>query len=71
MFGNQNETDEISVIQYTGGNDTFVWKHPIQNFTMGSQLIVHESQEALFVKNGEALDLFRAGRYLLETQNNL
>ena len=69
MFGNQNETDEISVIQYTGGNDTFVWKHPIQNFTMGSQIILHESQEALFVKNGEALDLFRAVRYLLETQN--
>ncbi len=58
----------ISVIQYEG-NDTLVWKHSIENFTMGSQLIVHESQEALFVKNGEALDLLPPGRHFLETQN--
>lgn len=69
MFNEKGIRDQISVIQYEGGNDTFVWKHPIHDFTMGSQLIVHESQEALFVKNGEALDLFSSGRYLLETQN--
>lgn len=34
-----------------------------------TQLIVHESQEALFFKNGHALDLFGAGRYTLESQN--
>lgn len=69
MFERKEKNDEIPVIKYEGGNDTFVWKHPIRDFTMGSQLIVHESQEALFVKNGEALDLFSSGRYLLETQN--
>lgn len=69
MFERNDKNSKISVIQYEGKNDTFVWKHPIQDFTMGSQLIVHESQEALFVKNGEALDLFPSGRYLLETQN--
>lgn len=69
MLEEKEKKDCISVIQYEGGNDTFVWKHPIHDFTMGSQLIVHESQEALFVKNGEALDLFSAGRYLLQTQS--
>jgi membrane protease subunit (stomatin/prohibitin family) len=54
-----------SVIKYEGGNDVFVWKHPIEDFNLGSQLIVHESQEALFFRDGKALDLFRAGRYTL------
>ncbi len=59
----------ISVIKYEGGNDVFVWKHPIEDFNLGTQLIVHESQEAVFFKDGRALDLFGAGRHTLETQN--
>jgi len=59
----------ISVIQYEGDNSTFVWKHPVEDFNMGSQLIVHESQEAIFFMNGQALDLFGPGRYTLETEN--
>ena len=58
-----------SLIKYEGGNDVFVWKHPIEDFNLGSQLIVHESQEAIFFKDGQALDLFGAGRYTLATQN--
>lgn len=58
-----------SVIEYEGDNSTFIWKHPIENFNTGSQLIVHESQEAVFFMNGEALDLFGPGRHTLETQN--
>lgn len=56
------------VIQYEGNNETLVWKHPIEDFNMGSQLIVHESQEAIFFRDGQALDLFGPGRYTLETQ---
>ena len=59
----------VSVIKYDGNNNTFVWKHPIENFNLGSQLIVHESQEAIFFRDGQALDLFGPGRYTLETQN--
>lgn len=59
----------ISVIQYEGDNSTFVWKHPIEDFNMGSQLVVHESQEAIFFLNGEALDTFGPGRHTLETEN--
>lgn len=57
-----------SIIKYEGDNETLVWKHPIEDFNMGSQLIVHESQEAIFFRDGQALDLFKAGRYTLETQ---
>ncbi len=57
-----------SIIKYEGDNSTFIWKHPIEDFNLGSQLIVHESQEAVFFKDGQALDLFGPGRYTLETQ---
>lgn len=57
------------IIKYEGDNSTFVWKHPCEDFNSLTQLIVHESQEALFFMNGEALDLFGPGRHTLETQN--
>lgn len=59
----------IQVIKYEGDNSTFIWKHPDEDFNIGSQLIVHESQEAVFFLNGQALDLFGSGRYTLHTQN--
>ena len=57
------------IIKYEGDNTTFIWKHPCEDFNSLTQLIVHESQEAIFFMNGQALDLFGAGRYTLETQN--
>lgn len=63
----EHNTGMPSVIRYEGDNTTFVWRHPNTDFVTGSQLIVHESQEAIFFRNGEALDSFGAGRYTLET----
>ncbi len=57
------------IIKYEGDNSTFIWKHPSEDFNNMTQLIVHESQEAIFFLNGQALDLFGPGRYTLETQN--
>lgn len=57
------------VIKYEGDNSTFVWKHPCEDFNALTQLIVHESQQAVFFLNGQALDLFGPGRHTLETQN--
>ena len=57
------------IIKYEGDNSTFVWKHPQEDFNALTQLIVHESQEAIFMMNGEVLDLFGPGRYTLESQN--
>lgn len=59
----------IQVIKYEGDNSTFIWKHPAEDFNLGSQLIVHESQRAVFFKDGQALDLFGPGRYTLRSQN--
>lgn len=56
-------------IMYEGDNSTFIWKSPVEDFNTGTQLIVHDSQEAIFFMNGQALDLFGGWRYTLETQN--
>lgn len=58
-----------NIIKYECDNGTFVWKHPCEDFNTTTQLIVHESQEAIFFMNGQALDLFGSGRHTLETQN--
>ena len=59
----------FDVIKYEGNNDVLVWKFPGEDFTTLSQLIVHESQEAAFVKDGQILDIFKAGRHTLHSQN--
>lgn len=59
----------VDIIKYEGDNTTFIWKHPCEDFNTTTQLIVHESQEAIFFLNGQALDLFGPGRHTLETQN--
>jgi len=61
--------DIIQIVKYEGDNSTFIWKSPVEDFNTGTQLIVHESQEAIFFMNGQALDLFGPGRHTLETQN--
>jgi membrane protease subunit (stomatin/prohibitin family) len=61
--------DIFQIVKYEGDNTTLIWKSPVEDFNTGTQLIVHESQEALFLMNGQALDLFGLGRHTLETQN--
>lgn len=48
---------------------TLVWKYPSEDIILGTQLIVNQSQEVIFVKNGEALDLFGPGSHTLSTGN--
>lgn len=59
----------LNVIKYEGDNSTFVWKHPAEDFNMFSQLIVHESQEAIFLNNGQIAGVYGPGRHTLETLN--
>lgn len=58
----------LNTIKYEGSYSELVCKYEKEDFSYGSQLIVHESQEALFFKNGQALDLFSAGRYTLNLE---
>jgi excisionase family DNA binding protein len=39
------------------------------DFHIGSQVIVRESQAAVFFRDGQALDVFRAGRHTITTAN--
>ena len=50
-------------------DDILVWKYPSENLTLGTQLIVNQSQEAIFVKGGKALDVFGPGTHTLSTGN--
>jgi len=65
----QASRGKTGVIKWDMGmNDIFVYRHPVENFNIGSQLIVSEGQKALFFRNGKGLDTFGPGRHLLETQ---
>ena len=57
------------VIKFEGPQDALVWKFPIEDFNAASQLIVDETHEALLVVNGNAADLFSAGRRTLSVPN--
>ena len=57
------------LIKYEGDNSTFIWKYPHEDFNCMTELIVHESQEAIFFANGQAADTFGPGRYKLDAEN--
>ncbi|SHE39087.1 Membrane protease subunit, stomatin/prohibitin family, contains C-terminal Zn-ribbon domain [Mariniphaga anaerophila] len=59
----------IDRIKYDGPEDELVWKFPYDNLTIGAQLIVNESQEAIFYKGGKALDSFGPGTHTISTAN--
>ena len=59
----------LDVIKCVSQNYVLVEKSTVEDFNTKSQLIVNEAQEALFYKDGQALDLFGAGRHSLNTEN--
>ena len=58
---------ELQVVSQEMSGDMLVARQHLEDLTTHSQLIVYESQEAIFVKNGQALDQFGAGRHDLKT----
>jgi membrane protease subunit (stomatin/prohibitin family) len=63
----------MEVIQYVDPTgQTMVARWPSQGtkaIQLGSQLVVEESQQAVFFRDGKALDTFGPGRHTLATQN--
>ena len=63
----------FDVIEYaTEMNDEIVHRFPetgIGDYRIGSQVIVRESQTAVFFRDGNALDVFKAGRHTIATAN--
>lgn len=50
-------------------NDIFAWRYPEQNLTTATQLIVRESQEAVFFSKGQIIGKFGPGKHTLSTEN--
>jgi membrane protease subunit (stomatin/prohibitin family) len=59
----------VDLVKYNGPNSVFAWKFPSEELSTWTQLIVAESQEAVFFKGGQALDVFGPGRHTLTTAN--
>jgi excisionase family DNA binding protein len=63
----------FDVVEYPSEmRDEIVHRFPetgIGDFRLGSQVIVRESQAAVFFRDGQALDVFRAGRHTITTAN--
>ncbi len=61
----------IDVIQWTeDGDGTLAWRFPMADMEIqnGAQLVVRESQLALFVNEGQVADVFGPGTHKLTTQ---
>jgi len=63
----------VEVIEFLDNSGNIIIKRIPENGVLeikwGSQLTVRESQEAVFFRDGQALDVFGAGRHILQTQN--
>lgn len=46
-----------------------IWSCPREDFNINSILTVNPSEEAIFVKNGDIVSVFKNGRYELKTEN--
>ncbi len=59
----------IDRVKFEGTPNTLVWKHPADNLSTATQLIVNETQEAVIFREGRGLDVFGPGRHTLSTAN--
>ena len=58
-----------SVIKNDGPGKTLIWQCMEEDFNNGSQLIVAENEEALFVKDGIIVNTFPEGKHTLSSAN--
>ncbi|TGL56280.1 SPFH domain-containing protein [Leptospira ognonensis] len=59
----------IDRIKFEGSANEIVWKYPSDAISTAGQLIVDENLEAIFFKEGKALDSFGPGTHTLKTGN--
>ncbi|GAB1385371.1 SPFH domain-containing protein [Melaminivora sp.] len=61
----------IDILEWTEeGDGTLAWRYPMRDMEIqnGGQLVVRESQMAVFVNEGQVADVFGPGTYKLTTQ---
>ncbi len=59
----------LDVVQWDNERGDIIHKFPEGAISLGAQLIVKEGQQAVFFREGKALDSFGPGRYTLKTGN--
>lgn len=59
----------IDRVKFDGPGDVFVWRWPGDALVWGTQVIVNQAQEALFLKDGKVLDVLEPGVHTLKTAN--
>jgi len=56
-------------IKFGGPPDALVWKMRRDDISLGTKLVVTDSQEAIFFNGSESLDVFTAGTHTLNADN--
>lgn len=69
IINKEYKMDIIDRVKYDGPSDVFVWRWPHDGLVWGTQVIVNQSQEAIFYKDGKALDILGPGRHTLKSAN--
>ena len=60
----------IDVVEWSPRtNDIYAWKFPHENLSTNTQLLVRESQEAVFFSKGQIIGKFGPGKHVLTTEN--
>ena len=59
----------ITTIESKNTENYLIWKHPNRDLSIGSQIIVNESEEALLFENGQLLHVLKAGKHKINSGN--
>ena len=59
----------IDRVKYDGPANVLVWRHPPDDLSWGTQVIVNQAQEAVFFAGGKAMDVLGPGTHTLRTAN--
>jgi membrane protease subunit (stomatin/prohibitin family) len=59
----------IDRVKYDGPASVLIWRYPPDDLSWGTQVIVNQSQEAIFYQGGQALDVLGPGTHTLRTAN--
>lgn len=59
----------IDRVKYDGPANVLVWRYPPDDLSWGTQVIVNQSQEAIFFSGGAAQDVLGPGTHTLRTAN--
>lgn len=61
---------KTNVIEWTNaGSDDVIWVYPYEDIRWGSQVVVHEYEVAIFMRDGKVYDVLPPGRHFITTQN--